>query len=100
MTASVAYLGDVTRHFWLTRSVARAMDVSLAEAMDTGLLSASDYAGMVTRCRMCPHVADCEAWLAKFGATATTAPEHCTNAGKLNLLAFSMGPRPNRAGHA
>lgn len=99
MTATIAYLGDVTRHFWLTRSVARAIDVNLAEAMGTGILSAADYAGMVTRCRMCPLVADCQAWLAEHGGSATQAPDHCVNAGVLNTLAAQLDPPRGRAGN-
>lgn len=101
MTASVAYLGDVTHHFWLTRSVARAMDLSLAEALDSGFLSAADYSGMVTRCRMCPLVSKCETWLGRNGACATSAPDHCVNAGQFNSLAVQLGTKQGgRTGNA
>ena len=87
MTAQLAYLGDPTLHFWLTRSVARAVDVSLSEAMSQGFLSAGGYAEMVTNCRKCPNVSRCEAWLAENGAGAAQVPEHCANCSILNDLA-------------
>lgn len=90
MNAQVRYLGDPTLHFWLTRSVARAMNLSLSEAMTQGHLSARDYAEMVTRCRKCPHVETCEAWLATLGENVDSAPDHCWNAQALNALADRM----------
>ncbi len=90
MNAHVAYLGDPTRHFWLTRSVARAMDVNLSEALAQGLLSARGYSDMITKCRTCQHVAQCEMWLASFGGAANRAPEHCAHADILNALADRM----------
>ncbi len=92
MTAQIAYLGDPTLHFWLTRSVARAVDVSLSEAMAQGLLSARAYADMVTNCRQCPNVSRCEAWLAENGAGAPQVPEHCANCSILNALAERLAP--------
>ncbi len=52
----VSPLGDPAKHFWLTRSVARAMGLSLSEAMAEDRLSALDYADLVTRCRTCQRV--------------------------------------------
>ena len=79
-------LGDPARHFWLTRSVARSMGINLSEEMSAGHLSAHDYAQMVTQCRKCPFVAQCENWLAHSGAGADQAPECCANAAMLNGL--------------
>ncbi|WP_319825649.1 DUF6455 family protein [Thalassovita sp.] len=79
-------LGDPARHFWLTRSVARSMGISLSEAMGTGRLSPERYARMVTECRKCAFVTECEHWLAHNGASATEAPEDCANAALLNSL--------------
>ncbi|MCZ0813118.1 MAG: DUF6455 family protein [Pseudomonadota bacterium] len=90
MNAQVRYLGDPTLHFWLTRSVARAMNLNLSEAMTQGHLTARDYAEMVTRCRKCPHVEICEAWLATPAETSGAAPDHCRNAQALNALADRM----------
>lgn len=79
-------LGDPARHFWLTRSVARSMGISLTEALSTGRLTPQQYAEMVTECRKCPLVAQCENWLAHSAAGATEAPAHCVNAPLLNGL--------------
>ncbi len=78
--ASVLQLGDPVKHFWMTRSVARAMGVSLSEAMAEGRLSASAYEKMVTQCRSCGRVRDCETWLGAQVCPATQAPECCKNA--------------------
>jgi hypothetical protein len=79
-------LGDPARHFWLTRSVARSMGLNFSEAMSEGRISANGYADLVTRCRKCPCVGQCEAWLAQAGINATEAPPHCPNAHVLNAL--------------
>lgn len=86
MNAPLRYLGDPNRAFWLTRSVARAIGVSLSDAMREGALMPQDYSDMVTRCRMCPHADSCELWLAANGAGAARAPDHCANAEILNGL--------------
>ena len=80
-------LGDPAKHFWLTRSVARAMGLSLSEAMAEGHLSANGYADLVTRCRTCPSVAQCEAWLATASGPGQEAPECCMHKELLDRLA-------------
>ena len=87
MAAHIVPLGDPTRHFWITRSVARAMDLNLSEAMSDELLTTQGYAELVTRCRMCPHVEGCMAWLGQNGAGSESAPDFCANADALNQLA-------------
>ena len=79
MVAQVSYLGDPALHFWLTRSVARVLDVNLSDAIAQGRLTPNDYAEMVARCRQCPHVQDCQLWLATEGAQAAEAPTHCAH---------------------
>ncbi len=79
-------LGDPSVHFWLTRSVARAMGVNLSEAMAAGRLSVQDYAALVTRCRQCPYVADCTAWLATEAVPQCRAMEGCANSADLARL--------------
>lgn len=92
MTATLVRLGDPTRHFWLTRSVARAMGLNLSEAMAAGSLTPVEYAGMVTNCRKCQNVERCMAWLAANGASAEAAPDHCANAELLNKLGRELMP--------
>ena len=82
----VTYLGDPARHFWLTRSVARSLGISLSDAMADNRLSAQGYAEMVTRCRQCTHVSDCEQWLAVHGSGADVPPKACLNAAQLSRL--------------
>lgn len=79
-------LGDPERHFWITRSVARTMGLSLSEEMARGRLSDRDYAQMVTRCRGCARTQDCEEWLASCQTQARSAPPGCINAEALNAL--------------
>ena len=90
MTAQLARLGDPNLHFWLTRSIARAVDVNLSEALACGGLSVQVYSEMVTRCRKCQHVETCEAWLAASGGSAEAVPPHCPNADLLNRLAANL----------
>ncbi len=73
-------LGDPVTHFWLTRSMARVLGVSLSEAMLDKALSAEDYAAMVTRCRMCPNIAQCQAFLGQKAGAAKAAPDFCCHA--------------------
>ncbi len=87
MSAHIAPLGDPAVHFWLTRSMARTLGVSFSEAMACGALSAADYAKMVTDCRKCPCVGDCQAWLGAQGGLAMEAPEFCCHAKVLLELA-------------
>ena len=80
-------LGAPERHFWLTRSMARTIGVSLSEAMAEERLSPQGYAELVTRCRQCPHVEACQQWLGSADAVnAEHVPGHCLNATILNRL--------------
>ncbi|WP_371807909.1 DUF6455 family protein [Ruegeria sp. HKCCA0235A] len=79
-------LGEIEKHFWLTRSVSRCMGISMTEAMAEGRLSPEKYAELVTRCRAAGCDVQCEFWLARQQGTATTAPDFCPNAEILNGL--------------
>ncbi len=79
-------LGDVEKHFWLTRSVARCMNVSLTEAMADGRLSPDKYTEMVTRCRASQCSQRCTAWLSVQQAQSDSAPHFCANVDSLNAL--------------
>ncbi len=72
-------LGDVEKHFWLTRSVARSMGLSLSEEMQRGTLTPEGYSRMVTACRACPLTEACQKWLSDRRTLATTPPEGCAN---------------------
>lgn len=70
-------LGDPARHFWMTRSVARAMGLNLSEAMMSGELAPDDYAEMVTCCRGCALVEACERWLGNQAGISAAPPPGC-----------------------
>lgn len=79
-------LGEIEKHFWLTRSVARCLGVSLSEAMAEGQLSAEGYAEMITQCRASHCAGQCEKWLAAQQSVAVAAPEFCANADVMDRL--------------
>ncbi|WGW05117.1 DUF6455 family protein [Tropicibacter oceani] len=79
-------LGDPARHFFMTRSVARVMGLSLADEIQTGHLAPEAYAGMVTRCRGCALVEACEQWLARQTEVSPTPPPGCWNGQLLSDL--------------
>ena len=81
------HLGDIERHFWLNRSVARAIGVNLSEAMAEGQLSSDDYALMLTQCRAQECFEACQRWLAaQTGERPEGPPEYCANADILARL--------------
>lgn len=86
-------LGDIERHFWMTRSIARMIGVNLSEAMADGRLSPEDYSEMVTRCRASGCTGACAAWLAEQNGYAEAAPDFCVNAERLNALRPCAGAR-------
>ncbi len=79
-------LGEIEKHFWLTRSVARCLGISLTEAMAEGQLPAEAYAELVTRCRASNCCGQCAIWLSQQQQLADAAPEFCANAQALNRL--------------
>jgi len=78
--------GELTRPFWITRSVARVMGLNLSDEMAMGRLSEKAYAQMITRCRGCQLAGQCAEWLALRAELSPTAPEGCRNASDLNRL--------------
>ncbi|MCB1363363.1 MAG: hypothetical protein KDK02_04530 [Rhodobacteraceae bacterium] len=96
MDGSCGPLGRIERHFWLTRSVARVMGISLSDCMAEGLLSESGYGELITRCRASGCDTICEAWLATQTDRAERAPAHCANAEILDRL--RPPARPGRHG--
>ena len=81
-----AALAGIDRHFWLTRSMARMIGVNLSNAMADGVLTADDYAEMVSKCRMCKSCERCLSWLGDQNGHAEAAPAFCVNAAQLNGL--------------
>lgn len=83
-------LGDPARHFFMTRSVARVMGLSLTEALQSGALGATDYSRMVTQCRGCALVEACEEWLSSGPTPRRNPPPGCCNGQALLDLARAM----------
>ncbi|WP_298852397.1 DUF6455 family protein [uncultured Ruegeria sp.] len=79
-------LGDIEKHFWLTRSISRCMGISMTEAMAEGRLSPDGYAELVTRCRAAGCDVQCEHWMSTQQGPVARAPEFCANAETLNRL--------------
>lgn len=79
-------LGDPMRHFFMTRSVARVMGLSLSEEMQTGKLAPEAYASMVTHCRGCALVEACEQWLSQQSSLVASPPPGCCNGEALTRL--------------
>ncbi len=80
MGGNAIRLGDIERHFWQTRSVARVIGVNLSEAMADNQISPDDYARMITNCRASGCLEACQRWLAaQTGAQPEGPPEYCPN---------------------
>ncbi len=86
-------LGDIDKHFWLTRSTARIIGVSFSDAMAEGELSPHGFAEIVTRCRAADCSSKCELWLATQQSTPEKAPDFCANASTLEALRKSSKTR-------
>jgi len=80
-------LGNSDLHFWLTRSVAKAMGLKLSDAMAEHRLNSTEYADMVTACRACPQVETCIGWLGNQTSVSPCPPPGCCNSGCLLSLA-------------
>lgn len=80
-------LGDIEQHFWLTRSMARTVGVSLGDAVASGLLPPDEYSRMVTRCRQSNCAKRCADWLgAQADGQASRPPQFCAHCDQLSAL--------------
>lgn len=79
-------LEEIEPHFWLTRSVARTVGVSLSQAMAAGALSADDYARMVSRCHDAQCSQRCMKWLGAQNGRAAAPPRFCALLDQLTAL--------------
>ncbi|MDK3072314.1 DUF6455 family protein [Sedimentitalea sp. JM2-8] len=86
MDGSQTHLEGIDRHFWLTRSVARVMGISLSRAMREGRLNPAEYCEMVARCRSGNCHEACQQWLARHVGPAETAPSGCLHRDWLDRL--------------
>ena len=72
--------GNFDLHFWITRGMARRHGIELNSMLAEGVLARADVAEMVARCRDCPGMQGCIAFLAEHRETAGAAPDWCRNA--------------------
>ncbi len=80
-------LGDIERHFWLTRSMARTVGVNLSEAMSAGIMAPDEYSRMVTRCRQADCAERCAEWLGQHtSGSVSDPPPFCAHASQLKAL--------------
>lgn len=72
-------MGDVHYHYWLTLGMAKAVGVSLTQALHDGRITRAQYADIVTRCRGCKWGGGCTEWLSRQSGIADEVPETCAN---------------------
>lgn len=78
--------GEIERHLFLIRAMARRHGVSLSQAMQEGILTRTDFAAMVDCCRACPDGAEVCAGRPDDHDTADAAPQDCANRAVLDGL--------------
>ncbi len=82
-------LGDVRRHFFLVKRMARVTGADIDSARLNGWLDDEEWAATVTRCRGCACAEACECWLSegeKAGAGRRSVPTACENRDLLRSL--------------
>ena len=82
-------LGELSRHFYMTRGVARVLGFNLSDGLRVGILTPERYGEMVTRCQTCQHADRCEAWLATT-VSDNDPPPNCCIADDFRMLAESL----------
>jgi hypothetical protein len=86
----VPVLGPEKDHFWLVQRMAKATGVDLVKAWDSGILTADDWAGIVTRCRGCSWTDGCDRFLDTPNAGNRAAPEPCLNHKRLARIKATL----------
>jgi len=71
-------LGNARDHFWRVIKMAKANRVDLSDALDQGAITAGEYADMITGCRGCEKVGNCDKLLGEM-PRLTEAPDYCVN---------------------
>ncbi|MBT54826.1 MAG: hypothetical protein CMF72_15670 [Mameliella sp.] len=83
-------LGDETTHYWRVQRMAKVTGVDLVRAVNEGLLSQADWAGLVSCCRGCSWAEGCGHWLDSPGADTRALPSPCVNRKRLAALMAAM----------
>lgn len=77
-------MGDARRHYFLTLGAAQAAGVDLAQALREGVITRTEYAEVIARCRGCDAPDTCARWiedvLEQHHAGEETPPAFCANA--------------------
>lgn len=73
-------LGDEKRHYWLAVEMAQKTGADMQAALETGVLSAQDWAGLVQRCRGCNWAEGCDCWMKDQAVGDADVPAACPNA--------------------
>ncbi|WP_108816260.1 DUF6455 family protein [Loktanella sp. Alg231-35] len=71
-------LGDARAHFWRVIKMAEACDVDLSTALDEDKIDITTYADMITGCRGCAQVDECDKLLGQR-PQLDQAPAYCVN---------------------
>lgn len=79
-------MGEETRHYWLVQRMAKATRVDLVAAMQDGVLTQEDWAGIVTCCRGCDWAEGCTDWLDKPVDDTRAFPTPCLNRKRLAAI--------------
>lgn len=88
-------LGDENTHFWLIQRMARATDVDLVAAMETGLIDNQSWADLIESCRACTWSEGCQRWLDAPIDTVRDFPANCRNATQLAALCDALPKKPD-----
>lgn len=84
-------LHDLSRHFWLARSMARTVGLHFGDALRDGRMTSDDYARIVASCARCSAIQPCMAWLGNGANHGTEAPAFCRNAETFKRLGRKPG---------
>ncbi|WP_095588476.1 DUF6455 family protein [Actibacterium ureilyticum] len=83
---ALARPGDLDRHFWLSRGMARTLGIRFSDVMRDGRLSTHEFTDLVNTCRGCAMSDRCVGWMARAEAVGEPAPGFCEIRGILNRL--------------
>lgn len=73
-------LGPERRHYWLAVTMAQATGADLQRALDEGVITHAEWAGLVQRCRGCGWAEGCDHWMERQARGAAAVPQACPNA--------------------